>query len=598
MDLNARYSVLGTVRVLRGGTEVDPGPPKRMALLALLVLRAPGPLLLSEAVDVLWGEAPPASAVNVVHRHIGALRRTLEPELRSRTEATHLVRTADGYRLRGDSSTSDLPRFRDLRARAQRVLGGGSAAQAAQDFMAALRLWRGPVVATGTQVAQHPVFTSVGHEFVATVKEAADTVLSAAPALTDEALATLRRAVECHPFDEALHRRIIAALAATGRQAEALQQFEGIRRGLAEELGVDPGPELCAARQRLLRHRDSGETCRTARRPTAAGGPSRLPADCASFAGCRKVLSRCLELLPPERGTPSHTTTAVICGMAGVGKTTPAVHWGHRASERFPDGRIHVDLRGHHPSLPPLEPAGASAERAAREELVELCGGLPLALAVAGARALARPRLALSTITAALRDPAERLDMLSGSDARTDTRSVFHRSYDLLDGRAARLFRLLGLHPSREITLPAGTDLCRTRQDVAELMDHHLLVEPIAGRYACHGLLHAFAAELCLLSDPPSARSEALARIVERYLYSTEAASALLTPGHDPLVPPPRRPGIIPQRFAGHTDAAEWIAAERYVLPDLARSLGHGPGSERYRRLLASAVERCVVLRR
>ncbi len=711
MDATVRYSVLGTVRALRGDTEIDLGPPKRMALLALLLLRAPGPLTLSEAVDILWDDEPPPSAANVVHRHIGALRRALEPELRSRTHAVHLVRAADGYRLLADTSTSDLLCFRDLRARAQLALDGGAPAQAAQDFMAALRLWRGPVVAAGTQVARHPVFTSVGHEFTATVKEAADAVLRAAPALTEEVLAALRRAAEHHPFDEALHCRIITALAATGRQAEAMQQFEYVRRGLADELGVEPGPELLAARQRLLRRRVVGEPHPSARPPRAGGGPARLPADCPSFAGRREVLDQCLELLPLEGESRPPATAAAICGMAGVGKTTLAVHWGHLVAGHFPDGQIHVDLRGHHPSRPPLDPAAAlaevldalgalgtlgtlgaesgmphagdaalgsayrgalagrrvllllddaadceqvrpllpaapgclavvtsrrrleglavtddvrlvtldpmtreegvellerrlgpdraRAERAAVEEIVELCGGLPLALAVAATRALTRPGYTLASLAAALQDPADSLDVLSGADPRTDVRDVFHRSYDALSAGAAQLFRLLSLHPSRDLTLPAaaslaGTDLRRTRQDMAELMDHHLLVELVPGRFTCHDLPRAYAAELCRLLDSSPVRSAALARMFEHYLYSAERATALLSARSGTVVLPPPRPGVSPQRFEGRADAAEWIVAEQYLLPELARSIGRFPQGEAIRRELTAALETCL----
>lgn len=702
MDATVRYSILGTVRALRGDTEIDLGPPKRLALLALLLLRAPGPLTVDEAVDILWDDEPPPSAVNVVHRHIGALRRTLEPELRSRTHATHLVRAADGYRLLVDTSTSDLLHFRDLRAQAQLALRGGAPAQAAQDFMEALRLWRGPAVAAGTHVARHPVFTSVGHEFVATVKEAADAVLTAAPALTEEVLTMLRRAVECHPFDEALHCRIIAALAASGRQAAALEQFESIRRGLADELGVEPGPELRAAQQHLLQRQITGSTDPLAAQPVGAGRPAQLPADCLSFAGREQALGQCLELLPLEGENRPPTMTAAICGMAGVGKTTLAVHWGHLVADHFPDGQIYVDLQGHHPSRAPLEsgaaiaevldalgvennqsyPSAAAlgsayrsalagrrlllvlddaadceqvrpllpatpgclaivtsrrrleglavtdnariitldpmtrqeglelldrrlgtnrtrAERAAAEELVELCGGLPLALAVAGARALTHPQFPLASLTARLRDTADSLDALSSRDARTSTRDAFHRSYDALSSGAARLFRLLGLHPSRDIALPAaaslaGTDLRRTRQDVAELMDHHFLVELVAGRYTCHELLRTYAAELSSLLDSPSARSDAVARMVEHYLYSAEAATALLAPHRSTVILPPPRPGVRPQHFAGRSDAAEWIVAERYLLPELARSLGHYPRGEAFRRQLTSALEMCV----
>ncbi|MGW2034668.1 BTAD domain-containing putative transcriptional regulator [Streptomyces sp. NPDC001761] len=690
------------MRASRGDTEIDLGPPKRLALLALLLLRAPGPLTVGEAVDILWDDEPPASAVNVVHRHIGALRRTLEPELRSRTHATHLVRAADGYRLLVDTSTSDLLHFRDLRAQAQLALRSGAPARAAQHFMEALRLWRGPTVAAGTRVARHPVFTSVGHEFVATVKEAADAVLTAEPALTEEVLTMLRRAVESHPFDEALHCRIIAALAASGRQAAALEQFEHIRRGLADELGVEPGPELRAAQQHLLQRRIAAGTEHPAPRPEGVARPAQLPADCLSFAGREQALGQCLELLPLQGESRPPTMTAAVCGMAGVGKTTLAVHWGHLVADHFPDGQIYVDLQGHHPSQGPLEPGAAiaevleslgvqhhqsypsaaalgsayrsalagrrlllllddavdceqvrpllpatpgclaivtsrrrleglavtdnariitldpmtrqeglelldrrlgtdrtRAERAAAEELVELCGGLPLALAVVGARALTQPRFPLASLTAGLRDTADSLDALSSRDARTSTRDAFHRSYDALGSSAARLFRLLGLHPSRDIALPAaasmaGTDLRRTRQDVAELMDHHLLVELVAGRYTCHELLRAYAAELSSLLDSPSARSEAVARMVEHYLYSAEAATALLAPHRSTVILPPPRPGVRPQRFEGRADAAEWIVAERYLLPELARSLSHHPRGDAFRRQLTSALETCV----
>ncbi|MFF4902796.1 BTAD domain-containing putative transcriptional regulator [Streptomyces sp. NPDC001068] len=690
------------MRAIRGHTEIDLGPPKRLALLALLLLRAPGPLTLSEAVDILWDDEPPTSAVNVVHRHIGALRRTLEPELRSRTHAEHLVRAADGYRLLVDTSTSDLLRFRDLRAQAQLAVKGGAPAEAAQDFVEALRLWRGPVVAAGTSVARHPVFTSVGHEFVAVVKEAADTVLTAAPSLTEEVLTILRQAVDSHPFDEALHSRLIAALAVTGRQAEALHQFESIRAALAEELGVEPGPELRAAQRHLLQRRVPRDPVAPASLPGEAGRPAQLPADCLSFTGRQHPLSQCLELLPMQGESQPPTMTAAICGMAGVGKTTLAVHWGHRVADHFPDGQIYVDLQGHHASRSPLEPAEAiaevlgalgvktdcshssaaalaaayrtalggrrlllvlddaedceqvrpllpatpgclaivtsrrqmdglavtdnariitlepmsreegldlldrrlgtdrtRAEYAAAVEIVELCGGLPLALAVAATRSLLQPRFPLASLAARLKDPDDCLDALSGHDARTNTRSAFHGSYEVLSSSAARLFRLLSLHPSHDIAMPAaaslaGSDLRRTRQDVAELMDHCLLVELSAGRYTCHELLRTYARELSALLDSPSARSEALSRMFEHYLYSADAATALLAPHRSTVILPPPRPGVRPQRFGGRADAAEWIVAEQYLLPELVRSISHHPRGEPFRRQLTSALETCL----
>ncbi|MFE3904968.1 BTAD domain-containing putative transcriptional regulator [Streptomyces sp. NPDC059153] len=702
MDAPVRYSILGTVRATRGDTELELGPPKRMALLALLLLRAPGPLTLSEAVDILWDDDPPPSAANVVHRHIGALRRALEPELRSRTMAAHLVRAADGYRLLVDASTSDLLRFRDLRAQAQLAVKAGASKKGAQDFIEALGLWHGPTVAAGTYVAQHPLFTSVGHEYVATAKEAADVVLTSAPALTEEVLTALRRAVDCHSFDEALHSRIIAALAATGRQAEALQQFESIRNTLAKELGVEPGPGLRAAQQHLLRHRAVRDEDGPAPPTGPAARPVQLPAAHQPFAGRRKTLSQCLELLPLEGEENPLTTTVAICGMAGVGKTTLALHWAHLVATRFPDGQIHVDLQGHHASRPPLDPTvamtevlgalgarpdpvpasttelgslyrrtlagrrllivlddahdcehvrpllpgtpgcltivtsrrrleglavtdnarllplpamtgqeglellehrlGADRIRGARttaEEIVDLCGGLPLALAVVSARALMHPHFPLGALAQHLRDNQDSLVAFSSHDARTDPRSVFSRSYDTLSSGAAALFRLLSLHPSQDITLPAATSLScthprATREYMAELVDRNMIVEQTPGRYACHTLLRSYAAELGRSVDGKEILAEARARMLEHYLHSADAATTLLAPHNSDVVLPPPRVGVRPQRFDDRADAARWIVAERYVLPALIQNVSHCPQVDTFRRQLTAALEMCV----
>ncbi|MFG2479766.1 BTAD domain-containing putative transcriptional regulator [Streptomyces fagopyri] len=695
MDGTVHYSILGTVRAMRGDTELALGPPKRLALLSLLVLRAPGPVSVNDAVDVLWDGEPPPSAVNVVHRHIGALRRMLEPGLRSRTDAEHLARAADGYRLLVDASTSDLLRFRDLRTRAQLALKDGHRAQAAEDFAEALRLWRSPVVADGTSVARHPVFTSVGHDFVATVKEATDAVLASAPALTEVVLAALRSAVGRHPFDEALHSRIIAALAAGGRRAEALEQFETVRRTLADELGVEPGPALRAARQDLLRRGPSPAADQPTVRTAAADRAIHLPPDCVPYTDRREALNRYRELRPPQDANDSPATTILLCGMAGVGKTTLAVHWAHTTAADFPAGRIHVDLQGYHVSRPPLgiteamnavldtlgvtrngitdaaalEVAYRSAlagrrlllvlddardceqvrpllpaapgcltivtsrrrlegltvthnaqmitldpmtrqesrrllehrlgsdrigrERSSVEKIVELCGGLPLALAVMGARALSRPRFPLASLAAELQDS---LLALSSQDVRTDARSVFHRSYAALSAGAARLFRLLSLHPSRDITPMAaaslaGTELRTTLEHMAELTDHHLLGQTVPGRYTCHDLLRAYAAELRSVLDTASVQAQARARMFEHYLHSAEAATALLAPHRGAVVLPPPRPGVRPHEFGGSAEAAEWVTAERFLLPTLAQEVRHHPQGETLRQSLTATLE-------
>lgn len=94
-----RFTVLGAVRVRRGEAELEPGGPQERTFLALLLVRAGQPVAVSEIVDVLWGTDPPRSALNVVRRHVGSLRRLLEPVLAARAEGRWLVRDAGGYRL-------------------------------------------------------------------------------------------------------------------------------------------------------------------------------------------------------------------------------------------------------------------------------------------------------------------------------------------------------------------------------------------------------------------------------------------------------------------------------------------------------------------
>ncbi|MDX3525625.1 helix-turn-helix domain-containing protein [Streptomyces sp. ID05-39B] len=102
---SVRFAVLGPVRVRRGDTELEPGAPQERAFLALLLVRAGQPVSMDEIVDTLWGTDPPRSAVNVVRRHVGSLRRLLEPGLPARAEGRLLLRDAGGYRLltEGDS---------------------------------------------------------------------------------------------------------------------------------------------------------------------------------------------------------------------------------------------------------------------------------------------------------------------------------------------------------------------------------------------------------------------------------------------------------------------------------------------------------------
>ncbi|MER7638420.1 BTAD domain-containing putative transcriptional regulator [Streptomyces sp. NPDC126522] len=376
-------TVMGPVRAWQDDTELELGPAKRQALLALLLVRSGQPTSLSTIIDVLWGQTPPSSAANVVYRHAAAVRRLLETPSgadagEDGTPATRLARVSGGYRLDASPSTLDLLRFRQLRGAAEDMGGTGALRDSVRLLTRALRLSRGPT-ASGIlpHIAQHPYFMAVDREYLTAVKEAA--VIATAVGEPGSVLDILQPAAAQHPLDEILQAQLVRTLAATGRQAEALEAYHAVRTRLAEQLGIAPGPELRSVHQDIMR-RDAHKAPRLSPAlPTEPARtrpqeprrsllrPSQLPPDVTDFAGREAELARLDALFAVDAPVPddagrvraeprsTHDTgnenapprpPVAIVGMPGVGKTTLAVHWAHRVAPRFPDGQLYVDLRG------------------------------------------------------------------------------------------------------------------------------------------------------------------------------------------------------------------------------------------------------------
>ena len=242
-----------------------------------------------------------------------------------------------------------------------------------------------------------------------------------------------------------------------------------------------------------------------------------------------------------------------------------------------------------------LGPERAGAEPQAVDELAVLCGRLPLALAIIAARAATQPDHPLSTLAAELRDEQDRLDALDTADSNASVRAVFSWSYQQLDGPAARLFRLLGLHPGPDITAPAAASLTGITQHAArrvlrELTAANLLTEHLPGRYAFHDLLRAYAAEQAHHTDSDTDRREATGRMLDHYLHTAARAARLLDAAKEPvaLVPPrpgaapraarrpPAGPGLVRGRAPGPARRRRPCRRVRVRLPRLAAPLGHG----------------------
>jgi tetratricopeptide (TPR) repeat protein len=362
-----------------------------------------------------------------------------------------------------------------------------------------------------------------------------------------------------------------------------------------------------------------------------------------------------------------------------LGKTALAVHWAHRAARRFPDGQLHVNLRGFDPTdapvaaehvirgflqalgvpaeripaepqaqvglyrsvlaerrvliildnardeqqVRPLLPASSGcltlitsrrqltgliaaegarlltldvlgdaeaadllagridaqrlhAEPAAARRLIRMCAGLPLALAVTAARAAARPGLPLAGLAAELGREQDRLTPLDVGDPATSVRAAFASSYRGLSPEAARVFRLAALNPGPDLTAYGaasltGLPLGRARQALDELARASLLTEHRAGRFACHDLLRAYAAELVRAHHDEAERRAALTGLFDYYLAAASAAMDTLLPTERDQRP--RCPATAEVPPLGTPAAAHaWLDAEQDCLVAIAAS--------------------------
>ena len=199
-----------------------------------------------------------------------------------------------------------------------------------------------------------------------------------------------------------------------------------------------------------------------------------------------------------------------------------------------------------------------------------LCARLPLALSVAAARAAARSGVSLSALAGELRQ-GNPLDALETGDQASSVRVVLSWSYRSLSSPAAAMFRLLGTHVGPDISLPAAASMAgisrrRARAALGELARASLLTEHRFGRYACHDLLRAYAAELARSIDGEAVRHAAVQRILDYYLHTAHAASQHLYPGRRPIDLSPAAQGVCPEAPADHAQALAWFKAEHTML--------------------------------
>ncbi|MFC8240838.1 AfsR/SARP family transcriptional regulator [Streptomyces chartreusis] len=662
--------LLGPVQAWADGKEVDLGHPRQRCVLTVLLMEANRVVPIETLIDRVWGDDPPASVRNVVYGYIGRLRTALHASGPAATDV-RLNRVSGGYELRVPHEQVDLYRFRDLLARTRDIDDD----RAVELLLQAQELWHGEPLSglTGTWAAT----TRAG-----LVRERTDAALSCHEAQLRrarhvEALPRLRELAAAHPLDERLAGLLLTALYRSGSQSEALLHYDGLRKRLAEDLGVDPAPELQSLHHRIL----TNDPTLAAPTPGRPGVPAELPHDAAGFTGRTDELARLHSLLGPEQS--STVVISAIGGAAGIGKTALAVHWAHQVRARFPDGQLYVNLHGFDHDRPPLSPGEAlelllrslgleaseiplSDEAQARayrslladrrmlvlldnaasadqvrpllpgspsccvvvtsrnrlgdlvahdgahalaldlllpqearallgkalgtnrlraepmavvDELIRLCGSLPLALRVAGARLAGDPGLLLADLTAEM-SHGSRLLALAPDDADADSSPLhmaFSASYRVLSDRARRLFRLLGVFPGAEFTAEVAAalldvPLSQARRPLGVLATAHLIEPATAGRYRLHDLLREYALERAQAEETAAGRDAALNRVLLWYLSVARAfGGSWLFPELPQDLVAGDQPGIPPT-------AGRWLDAEQANLLALISHAGrHGP---------------------
>ncbi|MEV0602101.1 BTAD domain-containing putative transcriptional regulator [Streptomyces sp. NPDC050315] len=649
-----RFGLLGplTVHDKAGGAR-SLSSAKGRALLAALLLRANRVVPVDVLKEALWGAHAPASANASLYNHVTRLRRTLGADGDGR-----LSSVAPGYLLRVGAGELDSTEFTAAVRRAREAYVRADWATVLGEAATAFALWRGrPLDGLPAEVSDaldaQPFVQQLEEERLQLLEWRYDAELrlgrhgGLAPELC-------RLATE-NPLREGFHRQLMLVLRRTGRQAEALEVFQMLRRRLVDDLGVEPGAAVQEALQEVLREDpepadgDAVEAtvagaaegtpveAETPAEPKPAHRPAQLPPPPDPFLGRDEQVAALYEALAPRGG---RAATAVLSGMAGVGKSALAVHVAHGLREQYPDGQLFLNLHGANPGVAPMSalqalevllrdlgvpsgrvpdevhaasallrstlagartllvlddaagaaqvrpllPAGPGcavlvtsrsplaaldgavhlplarlAERdsvdligrvsghgrvpagsPAARRLAELCGQLPLALRVAGARLAARRALTVEALVELLDGQDGRLDHLEYDDL--SVRRSLAVAYDALvaserpaDRDAALALRRMGALdlPEYETALAArlmDADARRTCAALDRLVDVALLEEVAFGRYAPHDLVRDFARELAARHEDTAEREAAEWRGVEWFAARAAQSVRVLLP--------------------------------------------------------------------
>ncbi|WP_162146227.1 AfsR/SARP family transcriptional regulator [Amycolatopsis vancoresmycina] len=346
-----RFALLGAVEAQVSGRLVELGHARQQCVLTVLLVEANRPVSIDQLTERVWGGSPPARARDTLYGYVSHLRRVC-----AELDGAVIRRRSGGYVIDVDPAAVDLHRFRELVSRARAAEAGE---QAHELFDEALGLWRGEPFANLDTYWLNGVREAVLNERRSAELDYYD--LQLRQGNHAELLPTLSTRARTYPLDERVAGQLMLALYRCGRQAEALDHYRKLRAHLVSDLGADPGPELRELQGRILRNDaglvNAGDRAGAARPAAGFPAPRQLPPGTRHFIGRSAELERLNGVL---RRRPEPVQTVVITaidGVGGVGKTALALHWAAQLRTEFPDGILHVNLRGYDPDSPPLDPA-------------------------------------------------------------------------------------------------------------------------------------------------------------------------------------------------------------------------------------------------
>jgi hypothetical protein len=306
------------------------------------------------------------------------------------------------------------------------------------------------------------------------------------------------------------------------------------------------------------------------------GDPATLPVDLdaqaaryRSLVAGRKMLIVLDNARDIDQVTPllpgSPTCTVVVTSrhqLAGLA----ALHGAHLLDlDVLPEPDARQLLACH------VGPQRLAAEPAAAAELLAVCAGLPLAVAIVAARAAHHPTFPLAVLADELRDAPTRLAGLDAGDLRANLRTVLSWSVRTLGAQAADLFALLGIAPGPDISLPAAASLValpigQVRKLLRELENASLVQQHVPGRYRMHDLIRLYATDTADDELTEDVRTAALRRVLDFYIHTAHAADQLLSPHGESAQLDPPIPGVRSHPLPDAAAALAWFDTEHVCL--------------------------------